>query len=306
MKNIKKIGWGLPVITVCIALATVPSCKKEGQGLSLNALPKPDFEVVTGSNANNLVLVNKTNVPSIAYWKVSTGTSLQGDSAKLGLVFAGSYTVKLIVTAQGGIDSVSKTITVATSDPTACVNTPLGFLASCTKKTWKLLPEAGAYKVGEGAGNGNWWSSGAGDVTGRSCEFNDEYTFSFNAEGTFAYDNKGDFYADGSLGHNTYACEPTENYTAAQKPWGSGTFAFSFAPGAGVKGLGQLTVKGLGAHIGLQKVYNGGENASGPQSSAITYDVLEMSHNDAGNYDVLRLGVGIGGAGWWTFALRSY
>jgi len=305
MKKIQKISYGLPVMAVCIGLASIYSCKKEGQGLSLNQLPKPDFEVVTGSNANNLVLVNKTDVPSIAYWKVSTGASLQGDSAKLGLVFAGTYTVKMIVTAQGGIDSVTKTITIASSDPTACVNTPLGFLAGCTQKTWKLLPEAGAYKVGEGAGNGNWWSSGAGDVAGRSCEFNDEYTFSFNAVGTFTYDNKGDFYADGSLGNNTSGCEPTANYTAAQKPWGSGTFTYSFTPGAGVKGLGQITVKGLGAHIGLQKVYNGGENASGPQSSAITYDVLEMSANPAG-YSVLRVGVNIGGAGWWTFALRSY
>ena len=197
---------------------------------------------------------------------------------------------------QGGLDSVTKQITIAQSDPTACQGTQLGFLAGCTSKTWKLDPAAGAYKVGPNPNDGSWWSSGAGDVTTRSCEFNDEYTFYFNANQTFTYDNKGDFFGDGYLGNNTGTCQPSTNDKANETPWESGTFKYSFVPNAGNKKLGQLTLIGTGARIGLQKVRNGGENTT-TSASTITYDVLAATHVAAGNYDLLTLGVDLG-YGW--------
>ena len=291
--------------TVFIGLASLglASCKKQSN-VDLGGLPKADFVIVPGANANKVILVNKTATPSIPYWKVvSTGQKLSGDSAKVSFIFAGNYQVTMYVAAHGGIDSITKSIVIAASDPTACVGTQLGFITSCTVKKWKLDPAAGAYKVGPGADDGSWWSNGIGDVAARSCEFNDEYNFSFDANGTFVYDNKGDFFGDGYLGNNTGTCQPSSNYTPVQAPWGSGTFKYTFAQDAGVNHLGQLTVIGLGAHIGLQKVRNGGEVTSGPATS-ITYDVLAATH-DPGGYDLLKLGVNIGG-GWWTFRLRSF
>jgi hypothetical protein len=126
----------------------------------------------------------------------------------------------------------------------------------------------------------------------------------FSAARTFSYDNKGDFYGDGYLGNNTNTCQPSSNYTAAQAPWGSGSFTYTFTQGAGIAGLGQLTVVGLGAHIGLQKVRNGAEVTT--PATSITYDVLAATHDVAGNYDLLTLGVAIGAPGWWTFRLRSF
>lgn len=293
-----------------LAMISLQSCKKEGDDNTLGALPDANFDVIPGPNANTVILVNKTSGPSIPSWQISTGQKLMGDSARLNLIFAGTYQVKLIVTAQGGIDSVTKPVTIATSDPTACDPTKaFGFVASCTQKKWKLNPEAGTYKVGEGPDMGNWWSSGAGDVTGRSCEFNDEYTFVFNAAGTFNYDNKGDFFADNNLGPNNGACNPNSAFLPAQQPWASGTFRYTVIEGAGVRSLGQLRVDGLGAHIGLQKAYNGGETGvgAGPAVSSITYDILEMRRNVGGlGYDIMKVGTNIGGAGWWTFTLRSY
>jgi PKD repeat protein len=292
------------VLSVLVIGAGVYSCKKE-KGGSLGATPKADFVMVPGSNPNNITLINKSNTPSIPYWKLSSSqTLLQGDSAIANFIFAGNYTVTLYVAAQGGLDSLTKPITIAQSDPTACQGTPLGFIAGCNSKTWKLDPAAGAYKVGPGPNDGSWWASGAGDVTGRSCEFNDEYTFSFNAAGTFKYDNKGDFYGDGYLGNNSGSCQPASNYKPNEAPWGSGTFRYTFTANAGNKKLGQITLIGKGAHIGLQKVRNGGENTTTPAES-ITYDVLDMKHVDAGNYDLLTLGVDLG-YGWWTFTLRSF
>lgn len=282
----------------------IGSCKKSHGG-ELGTVAKADFMAIPGTNPNNITLVNKSSTASIPYWRIgNSSTFITGDSAKTSFVFAGTYSVTLFVASQGGLDSVTKSITIAQSDPTACVGTQLGFITSCTAKKWKLDPDAAAYKVGPGPNDGSWWSSGVGDVSARSCEFNDEYTFSFNANQTFTYDNKGDFFGDGYLGNNTGSCQPSSNYTAAQAPWGSGTFKYSFQPNAGLNHLGQLTVIGLGAHIGLQKVRNGGEVTSGPATS-ITYDVLAATHNAAG-YDLLTLGVDIGGGAWWTFRLRSF
>jgi len=306
--NIFKPSYWRLAFTVSLMLI-LAACTPDAKDGELGPLPKADFAVAAGPNANTVILVNKTDQGGIPYWRIKkTGAVLKGDSASLYLPFAGDYEVQLVTTARGGIDSVTKSVNIASSDPTACASTTLlGFLAGCTSKTWKLNPEAGTYKVGEGPDMGNWWGSGAGDVTGRACEFNDEYIFFFNAEGTFKYDNKGDYYADGYIGAGTFGCEPNSNLSGAQAAWASGDFSFTVTENAGVRNLGQLRVVGTGAHIGLQKVHNGGETTSGPVGNAIVYDVLERSTNvNSLGYDIIKLGVNIGGSGWWTFTLRSY
>lgn len=297
--NLKIVGLAAIAFIACFSFS---SCKKE-KGGALGALATPDFEAVPGTNPNNITLVNKSGAATIPYWRVgNASTLLKGDSAATSFDYKGTYSVTLLVANNGGVDSVTKQIVIAQDDVTACQRNHKGFIAGCTSKTWKLNPAAGAYKVGDGGPDaGNWWSSGAGDVTGRSCEFNDEYTFSYN-EQTFVYDNKGDFFGDGYLGDNTGSCQPASNYTTAQAPWGSGNFTYTFKDNAGVRGLGQLTVVGLGAHIGLQKVRNGGEVTSAPATS-ITYDILDMTHETG--YDLLTVGVNIGGNSWWSFVLRS-
>lgn len=289
-------------------IITLAACTPDFKGKELGNVPDADFEALPGPDANTVILVNRSNLPSIPYWTVSSGASLSGDSAQLRLIFAGTYQITMTAAGRGGTSTVTKEISISQSDPTACdPSKALGFIAGCTSKKWKLNPDAGTYKVGPGPDNGSWWSSGAGDVTGRSCEFNDEYTFSFNAEGTFVYDNKGDYYADGYIGASTFGCEPNSNLSGAQAAWASGNFNFTVIEGAGVRGLGQLRVIGTGAHIGLQKVHNGGETTSGPVGNSITYDILERVQNAGGQgYDLLKLGTNIGGDGWWTFTLRSY
>lgn len=290
-----------------LAFSLLPSCSKEATG-SLGSLPKAAFNATVQSNGYSVALQNATSTPTIAYWKVpalNLGYSdLTGDTLTLNFTFPGTYNVQMLAEGQGGLDTLAKDVTTTQPNPYACDTAKaLGFIASCTSKTWKLNPDAGAYKVGpSGPDDGSWWSSSVADVTTRSCEFDDEYTFSFDANGTFVYNSHGDFFGDGYMGDNTGTCQPESNYTAVQKPWGSGTFKFAVIEGAGVKKLGQLKVIGLGAHIGLQKVTNAGENTSGPVSS-ITYDIIRKLHMNG--YDIMVLGVNLG-YGWWTFTLRSY
>ena len=288
-----------------ITIFAFHACREEKY--SLGSIPPPDFEIQSGEDANTLIFINKTPGTSIAYWETSTGQKFKGDNVSARFTFEGEYDVTLTAVTPGGTGATTKQVSIAQSDPTACnPDRALGFIAGCTEKVWRYNPEAGAFKVGPGADNGTWWSSNAADVNGRSCEFNDEFTFRFDAAGTFIYDNKGDFFADGYLGTKTTACEPAGNLTGDQAAWNSGTFKFSVIEGAGVNGLGQLMLTGRGAHIGVKKAHNGGETPTGPAGDSITYDILAMEQNVNGaGYDVLKVGVNINGDGWWTFTLRS-
>src|SRR5690606_38252713 len=289
-----------------IATIILHGCREEKY--SLGNIPTPDFEVQPGEDANTLVFVNKTPGSSIAYWETSTGQKFKGDNVSARFTFEGEYDVTLTAVTPGGTAITTKQVSIAQSDPTACnPDRPLGFIAGCTEKIWRYNPEAGAFKVGDqGPDVGNWWASTAGDITGRACEFNDEFTFHFNAEGTFVYDNKGDFYADSCLGSNTNSCEPAVNLTGDQATWTSGTCKCWMNEGSGVNGRGQLVWTGKGADIGIRKAHNGGETPTGPVGNSVTYDMLAMEQNAGGKgYDVLKIGVNIGGNNWWTFTLRS-
>lgn len=282
------------------------SCTREKIS-GLGALPKADFVIVPGPDANTIILVNKTASATMPYWKVGTSpVKLAGDSVSKNFVFAGTYPVTLYVAGQGGIDSVTKQVTITQNDPTACAG-QIGNIAGCTQKTWKMNPASAAWAVGPNPGDGSWWHNDGDPATlsgPRSCEFNDEYTFVFDANGTFTYDNKGDFYSDGYLGNTPgYTCQLSSEYPASQAKWGSGSFNYTFTPNAGVNKLGQLTVVGAGAHIGLQDVING----SSPHvvtATSVTYDVISFTHDPAG-FDIMALAINFGG-GWWTFTLRSY
>ncbi|MCG2617246.1 hypothetical protein LZZ85_23320 [Terrimonas sp. NA20] len=306
MKHINKTRLLIGATFIIGGAIFFQGCKKEGADLELGAKPVVDFKVVEDTDPNNLILVSTSNVPVIPYWTVSTGFTPVGDSARVNFARAGQYTVKMKAYGMGGVDSITKTINIAQNDPNACLPTKAaGFIASCTQKTWKLNPAAGAYAVGPNAGDGSWWTSAASEVTTRPCEFNDTYTFNF-ATSVFAYDNKDDFYSDGYLGTvPSQGCQPSANLTGEQAFWKSNpNYRFEVLPG-GTKGLGRLKLIGKGAHIGLQKAQTAGEINSGPAGTENIYDIMEMQINAGGSgHDILKLALFFGG-GWWHFTLRS-
>ena len=316
--NIKTANW-LKAGFLMIGIAGMfYACQPDVVNPGLGTKPKADFVATIAADGHTVLLANKSSVASMPYWSsadLNLGYSdLKGDSIKLNFIFPGTYSVKMLVAGAGGIDSITKTITTTQPDPNACATTtPLGFLASCTSKVWKMNPAAGAIKCGQFAGGGEWWSSGAADVTARSCFFNDTWTFTFNKTGDMAYDDKGDFYDDGYIGTVfSNSCHPSTGYTTAQKSWGSGNFKYAIIAGAGVKGLGQIKLIGLGAHFGVPKSVNGNEYPNGPVTTSVTYDIWSMTHvSDAsGTYDLLMVTLHYGNwsatEGWWTITLRSY
>jgi hypothetical protein len=317
MKNQLKNIFGTALAIAALAGLTLFSGCKKGTELSLGTVPTADFNAVVGSDGHSVTLANNSDVPSIPYWSIpdlNLGyADLQGDSLKVNFIFPGTYPIKMLVVGNGGIDSVSKNVTTTQPDGNACSSAKaLGFLASCTQKTWKLKPAAGAIWVSQFAGgDGSWWMNGDGDVTGRACMFNDSYTFKFNKAGDFIFNDQGDFYAEDYSGDPQWSCRASTTYPANQANWASGNFKYAIIEGTGVKGLGQLKVIGTGAHIALQKPINNNEVFTS-STTAITYDIWSMTANktDAlGTYDELVLTFHYGSwsptEGWWTYTLYS-
>ena len=71
----------------------------------------------------------------------------------------------------------------------------------------------------------------------------------------------------------------------------------------------EITANGLGAFIGFNKAYNGGElpnEGTGTQVSTITYEVYEYSNNDGVERITVTIDYGEEpGAAYWTMRLIS-
>jgi hypothetical protein len=152
--------------------------------------------------------------------------------------------------------------------------------------TWRLAPINGALKVGPALGDWSWWSSSMTDVSTRSCLFDDSITFA--AGGAMSH------YMDGSTWVEGWQGAPADGCNTPVAPHDGTTnapYSYSYNSGAG-----ELTVNGIGAHLGLAKVYNGGELASPVGApSSITYLASFSTNTDTMNLDINF------GVGWWRY-----
>jgi len=154
--------------------------------------------------------------------------------------------------------------------------------------SWSLNPAAGAIGVGPDSANTSWWTSDAGAVTTRGCLFDDSIVF--NSNGTY------DHYMDGSTWLETWqAGSPAEGCGAPIAPHSGGSYNYSYNNGV-------LTVNGLGAHLGLAKVHNGGEDGA-PVNDQITYSVtFSGASNEIMTVDISFPNAGgTNGLGWWRY-----
>ena len=157
---------------------------------------------------------------------------------------------------------------------------------------WKLAPIAGALGVGPAAGDTSWFATGQADVTGaRACHFDDIYYFS--PDGSFTQ----------TLGAQTWvevwqgaAAEGCATPVAPHDGSASATYSITEASG---DTPGQLTIMGLGAHLGLAKVVNGAELASsGDAPASVTYDVAQLAADGSSMTVQVNFGPGV-----WQFKL---
>lgn len=152
--------------------------------------------------------------------------------------------------------------------------------------TWRLAPNAGALAVGPNQGDGSWWSSSMADVSTRSCLFDD--SIKFDASGGINHYMDGSTWVEGWQGASADGCAtpvaPHDGATNA--PY---TYSYNSA-------TGELTVNGIGAHLGLAKVINGAEiNNPANAAASITYLVNFSTNTDTMNVDISI------GSGWWHY-----
>ena len=150
--------------------------------------------------------------------------------------------------------------------------------------TWKMAPEAGALAVGPSAGSNEWWSNSADDVTTRACYFDDTWTF--NANGDLVIDMQDETWLETWQG-------VSEGCGAPLEPFVNDTYSYTFDGST-------LTVTGVGAFVGLQKVTNSAEIGDLADAvGEITYNVTEITETTM----TLQINYNPGGDGWWQFKL---
>jgi len=161
--------------------------------------------------------------------------------------------------------------------------------ASPVGGTWKLSPEAGALKVGPGVDDGSWWANSLEDVTTRACYFDDEYMF--NADGSFNNVLQDTTWLETWQGVTAEGCgtpvAPHDGSNAATWEYNTGT--------------GTVTLTGVGAYLGLPKVYNGGEITAANADTSIASITYDIAFSGADN-DTMTVSINFG-PGYWTYKL---
>ncbi|MEM6966592.1 MAG: glycoside hydrolase family 16 protein, partial [Bacteroidota bacterium] len=151
--------------------------------------------------------------------------------------------------------------------------------------TWVMAPEAGAFAVGPALNDFSWFSSSAADVDTRACFFDDKFVF--NADGSFENVQDGETWLEPWQGAMGEMCG-----TPIAPHDGSNAATWSYDAAAGT-----ITLNGMGAHIGISKVINGGElSAPGDAPMSITYPVIF----DGDDRMIIDISIG---AGFWHFVL---
>jgi hypothetical protein len=153
--------------------------------------------------------------------------------------------------------------------------------------TWKIAYEAGAIGVGPGQGNISWWSNSEEDLITRACYFDDEYIF--GEDGSFMNVMGTETWVEEWQGNDPPGCDtpvaPHNGSNAATWMWDDAA--------------GELTLNGVGAFLGLAKVFNGGELTSPDDApESITYLVV-FSNDDTR----MTVDIEINDGGWWRFLL---
>jgi len=153
--------------------------------------------------------------------------------------------------------------------------------------TWKLAPQAAALGVGPAMGDISWWANNEADLDIRACHFDDLYVL--DEDGTFMNVQGDETWLEAWQGVEQDGCGAPIAPHDGSNP---ATWAYDSESG-------DLTVNGLGAYIGLAKVYNGGELTSPDDAvESIIYPVT-MSENG----DTMKINIEIQDGAYWHFVL---
>ncbi|MGB1231711.1 MAG: hypothetical protein ACPG5M_05670 [Winogradskyella sp.] len=274
-------------LLLVLLLSTAISCDKDDD--ITNLIDGLDFVIATLNADGNEVGVVASTIPGdnrIVYTVDFGATDDETDTFQTNGPMVrymypevtATYTITVTASLPGREDmSITKPHTI-----TFAVETPQNSLEG----TWRLAPEAGAFGVGPAMNDVSWFSNSSDDVTTRACLFDDTYVF--NADGSFQNVLGADTWLEGWQGAAEACGAPVAPHN------GTATATYNYDETAGT-----ITINGVGAFLGLSKVYNGGELASPSEApSSITY-IAALSAD--GN--TLDLDIEIANGGYWSFKL---
>ncbi len=272
-----------PVITV--SDATIAATDENGTlATATDAAAFLDSATVEDNVDSNVTVTN--DAPDVFPIGDTVVTFTATDSADLTATATATLTVADVT---APVVTAPDSITVAATDASG---TAVSSAASVSiVGDWKLAPIAGALGVGWDAANATgWWSNSADDVTTRACLFDD--IFRFGEDGSFSNVMGSQTWLEGWQGVDGEQCGvPVAPHDGSN----SATYSHDASTGA-------LVLTGKGAHVGLPKVYNGGElsNSADPQADApesITYTVTEISDS------AMTIQIQYNGDNTWQFKL---
>jgi hypothetical protein len=152
--------------------------------------------------------------------------------------------------------------------------------------SWSFTPVAGAMGVGPNPGDYSWWSNGAGDVTTRSCLFDDEYVF--NADGSFTNVHGADTWLE--IWQTGVTAEGCGAAVAPHNGSNAATYTVDAAAGT-------VTIVGSGAYLGLNKVTNQGEDGA-PANDTTVYSYVMSADGNSVDFTIQGFNTGVATAEW--------
>jgi PKD repeat protein len=255
-----------------------------------SSTPTANFSYV--KDGNQVTFTNSSSNATSYSWDFGDG----GMSTEVNPVHTyamdGDYMVTLTASDDGGAsDENAQTISISPAVFTS------DLLSDADGKAWRLDGEA-SYYVGPCQGCGDWWGGiDAAGVIERACQLDDEWIF-FD-DGTMEYTTEGVVWAEGYLGGGNECLDETL-LTPPLDAFAAGTHAFTATDT-------EITVNGVGAFIGFNKAFNGGElpdDGTGTPVGTITYEVYEYSNNDGVERVTVTVDYGANpGEAYWNFRL---
>ncbi len=256
-------------ILLVVPVVFMSSCKDD------DPIPAVVASFQFEADADNFLLVAFTNFSqnAVSYsWNFGDTNTSTDESPSHEYDATGTYTVKLIATAEDGSTS-EKTEDIEVVDP----DVALTLLAGNTSKTWKLVREGASTGIGPDAANWAFWWNLTNNGT-RNCVYDDEFIFSrnggfeFKDNGTFW--GEGDVYVEGSDKENLFEIcfdATVENLTVDGNDlsaWLSSS-SHTYTYNATDK---NISLSGMGAWMGLVKLGTDGYVTT-PQAST-TFDII--------------------------------
>ena len=255
-----------------------------------SSVPTASFSAIT--DGFTVSFTNSSSNATSYSWDFGDGAMSTETNPVHTYAAEGNYTVTLTASDDAGNSSdYSLEVPISAATFTASV------LSDADGKAWSLDGEA-SYIVGPCQGCGDWWGGiDANGVIERACQLDDQWVF--YDDGTMEYTTEGFVWSENYMGGGNECIDETL-LPVPFDVFGAGTHSFTATDT-------EITVNGLGAFIGFNKAFNGGElpnDATGTPVSTITYEVFDYSNIDGVEKVTVTIDYGANpGEAYWTFRL---